>query len=162
MQRTILTIVIGAISALAVAPAGAVDLPPGRWWENERLVRHLQLTSEQQQSIQDLVYDHAQRMIDLNAAVERTKLDLERTTKAERLDVDATRAAFAAFQQARTNLERERFEMLLAVRQILTDAQWQELLSLRERLENLRRHRQDGRPLSGGPPSRPQPRERRF
>jgi Spy/CpxP family protein refolding chaperone len=122
----------------------AFDLPGGRWWENKRLVDHLNLTAEQRERIESMVYSHAEQMIDLNAAVERTKLELERQTKAESVDIDATRRAFAEFQQARMNLETERFEMLLSVRQVLTDPQWTKLINLREQLESIRRNREDG------------------
>jgi Spy/CpxP family protein refolding chaperone len=127
------------------------NLPPGRWWENQRLAEHIQLSEDQQKAIRELVYEHAQRMIDLNAAVERTKLTLENEVKQESFDPSEVRKAFVAFQDARRTLELERFEMLLAVRQLLSQEQWDKLMSLRERLEQHRQRRE--RPA--GPPRRP-------
>jgi Spy/CpxP family protein refolding chaperone len=144
MRRRIAIAVALTAATLVTFGTAAFDLPGGRWWENQRLVSHLNLTPEQQQTIERMVYGHAEQMIDLNAAVERTKLELERLTKAESVDIEATRTAFHAFQQARMNLEAERFEMLLSVRQVLTDPQWHKLTTLKEQLDTLRRKREDG------------------
>jgi Spy/CpxP family protein refolding chaperone len=142
----------------AVLPAGSLDLPPGTWWENPRLVDYIRLTKEQQERIGDLVYRHAQRMIDLNAGVEKAKLALENQVDQSELDPEAVRNSFAAFQKARHMLESERFEMLLSVRQILAPEQWERLTGLRERLDQSRQRqarpggypgRQDRRPPPG-------------
>ncbi len=137
------TILLTAAILLAGAtlPARSLDLPPGTWWENPRLVDHLQLTKEQRENISDLVYQHAHRMIDLNAAVERAKLALEKQVDQNGLDPDAVRQAFSTFQKARHMLENERFEMFLAVRQILAPDQWERLVGLRDRLDQMRQRR---------------------
>lgn len=125
----------------AVLPARTFDLPAGRWWEIPRLVEYVGISNEQQERIGELVYLHAERMIDLNAEVERSKLALQRQVDRDELDPDAVRAAFRAFQSARQALELERFEMLLAVRQILSPEQWSRLTGLRDRIDEGRNRR---------------------
>jgi hypothetical protein len=65
MQRTAMLIAMLLMSEWLAA--SDFDLPAGRWWENERLIERIALTPDQRQQINDLVYDHAHRMIDLNA-----------------------------------------------------------------------------------------------
>ena len=154
MRHTItLLITLGAmlLSALPIA-ARDYNLPPGKWWENDRIVVHLKLTADQQGLIKDLVYRHATHMIDLNAALEKSKLALENQVDQEDFDPKAIRQLFAQFQEARRLLESERFEMLLSVRQVVTPGQWEKLLSLRERIEQ-NRQRPDG-PRPGHRPPR--------
>ena len=153
MQRILIPLFILGALALSTLPAAAKDynLPPGKWWENERIVTHLKLTVDQQKRIKDLVYDHATRMIDFNAGLEKAKLALENKVEQQEFDPATVRKAFVAFSEARRLLEAERFEMLLSVREVLTHEQWQKMLSLRERLDHMRMRREG----PGGVPPRP-------
>lgn len=155
-----------AMTAGGLLWGASVRMPPGRWWDNPRLVRYLNLTQDQQTKIHDAVFDHAERMIDLNATVKRAELQLADLAQRETFDEKAVRAAFAKLQAARQNLENERFDLLVAVRKILTADQWKKLVNLRE---ELRRRRAEGRmgrhpgmmgrqrPPRRGAPIQPQP-----
>jgi Spy/CpxP family protein refolding chaperone len=116
--------IIAALAAVAQLSAQQLDVPPGRWWAEPQVVELLELSDEQQETIRDLVYTHARRMIDLKADVERAALDLSEAVKRDDFDPAAVRAAHATFQSARAKLENERFEMLLAVRGQLSAQQW--------------------------------------
>jgi Spy/CpxP family protein refolding chaperone len=144
MIMTVLTM----IAAIQAATASDFDLPHGEWWTNDRVVQRIGLTAEQQQAIGDLVYQHALRMIDLNAELKKAELALADLVGRSPLDPAEVRKAFGAFQTARRRLETERFEMLLAVRQQLSDDQWRELLEIRRQLERLR---EGWRPEGRGP-----------
>lgn len=128
----------GALAAAGPLAAQDLDLPPGRWWDDQRLVGRLGLSDEQQARVREAVYEHARRMIDLKAAVDRAGLDLAEVVRRDELDADAVRAAFAAFQASRGKLENERFEMLLAVREVLSAEQWRTMQDLRRRLQGPR------------------------
>ena len=119
------------------------DLPPGKWWENPRLVDHIGLSDEQQGQIRGIVFEHARRMIDLKAEVEKAGLDLAETVDQQDFDPAPVRAAYAVFQTARQKLENERFEMLLEVRLVLTYEQWQKIEEIKQRMK---RNRQQQRP----------------
>jgi Spy/CpxP family protein refolding chaperone len=136
---TLLTLTLTLTLTTGVGLAGPFDdLPPGKWWENERLTARLALTAVQKSRIDALVYNHALRMVDHNAAVKRAEIELAALVERAPFDPAPVRAAFTAFQKARTQLENERFEMLLAVRQVLSVEQWGELQRLRRDAE--RRH----------------------
>lgn len=151
MKRMMMTMLVFVASAAAAGAAG-LDLPHGKWWENERVVEKIGLTVEQQEVITSLVYQHAHRMIDLNAGLKKAELDLAEVVDEDDFDPAAVRKAFDAFQKAKQKLEMERFEMLLAVRGTLTAEQWNQLLEIRRYLDRMRENR---RPGEGGPGRRP-------
>jgi Spy/CpxP family protein refolding chaperone len=133
------------IAVLAVAgplAANDFDLPPGKWWENPRLVNQIGLTDEQQDQIREVVYQHARRMIDLKADVDKAGLDLAESVDQQEFDPAPVRAAYAVFQTARKKLENERFEMLLEVRKILTYEQWQKIEEIKQRIKQNRPQQQ--------------------
>jgi Spy/CpxP family protein refolding chaperone len=146
MMMTMLVLAVGV-----TARAADLDLPHGKWWENERVVQRIGLTSAQRTAIGELVYQHALRMIDLNAEVKKAELELGDLVDRDEVDPTAVRRAFGSFQAARNKLENERFEMLLAVRGTLTVEQWRSLLEIRRLLERMRENRRPG----DGPPGMP-------
>ena len=129
MRRVV--VVMAALLVSGYLVAADFNLPPGRWWENERLIERVGITEDQRQQIKDLVYEHAHRMIDLNADVKRAELELANLVAQQQFDVDGVRVAFAEFQKARQALELQRFEMLLSVRELLTAEQWQTIQDIR-------------------------------
>lgn len=144
MQRTAMLIAMLLMSEWLAA--SDFDLPAGRWWENERLIERIALTPDQRQQINDLVYDHAHRMIDLNANVKRAELDLAKLVGQPEFAPDPVRAAFVDFQRARQALERERFEMLLSVRGVLNSEQWIQIQDIRRELRRRQWQSEEGPP----------------
>jgi len=151
MKKWLITCAL--LAAVLPLAAQELELPPGKWWEDQRLAERIGLSSEQQQKIRDLVYGGARRMIDLKAAVDLAGLDLAEVVNSSDFDPEAVRAAYAVFQNARHRLENERFEMLLDVRQVLTTEQWRKLQELKRRVQQMRG--QQGRPGQRQPGERP-------
>jgi Spy/CpxP family protein refolding chaperone len=154
-KALIITVIVAFAGPLAFATE--FDLPPGKWWENQRLVEHIGLTEEQQGEIREIVFAHARRMIDLKAEVDKAGLDLASTVDQVNFDPAPVRTAYVAFQTARQRLEKERFEMLLEVRQVLSYQQWRRIEELKQRIKQGRS--EQGRPGAGGqrpPGERPQ------
>jgi Spy/CpxP family protein refolding chaperone len=139
---------------LLARPAAAqqFDLPPGKWWDDARLSERIGLSDAQHGAIEELVYEHARRMIDLKAAVDRAGLDLAAAARREEFEEDAVRDAYRAFRSARGKLEDERFEMLVAVRRVLTAEQWSSLQELRRRAPQGRQSPDGGGRRPGGSP----------
>ena len=150
MKRMMMTMLV-LIASTAVAGAAGLDLPRGKWWENERVVQRIGLTEAQQKAISDLVYEHAMRMIDLNAGLKKAEFELGDLVDRDDFDAEAIRKSFATFQAAKDRLEYERFEMLLALRAELTAEQWKQLLEIRRYLERARENRRPGESTPGGP-----------
>lgn len=142
MKRILVTVVI--LASVGVVGAQEFNLPPGKWWDNERLATHIGLTETQREQIRTQVYEHAHRMIDLNAGVKKAELELANLVANSDFESAAARAAFAQLQDGRRALEMERFEMLLAVRGVLSSEQWQQIQEIRRR--NRLNREQDGPP----------------
>jgi Spy/CpxP family protein refolding chaperone len=155
MKKLLIVTVVLALAA-PLAGANEFDLPPGKWWENPRLVEHIGLAEEQQDQIREVVFTYARRMIDLKADVEKAGLDLAESVDQEIFDPAPVRAAHAVFQTARHKLENERFEMLLEVRQILTYEQWRRIEELKQRIkQNRSQQRRPGARGTGPQGDRP-------
>ena len=151
MRQTLMIIAVLAVAGPLAA--NDFDLPPGKWWENPRLVNHIGLADEQQDQIRGLVYQHARMMIDLKADVDKAGLDLADSVDQQDFDPTPVRAAYAVFQTARQKLENERFEMLLEVRLVLTYEQWRKIEEIKQRMKQ-NRPQQQRRPGAGS--QRPQ------
>jgi Spy/CpxP family protein refolding chaperone len=119
--------------------AQPLSVPPGRWWQRPRVAAKLGLTAAQKQKLETTTVEHARVMIDLKATVEKAELELRLAADASPFDADRVRAVFARLQQARMRLETERFELLLAQRELLSPEQWQELRGLARELMERRR-----------------------
>ena len=147
MKQTL--IIIAVLAVAGPLAANEFDLPPGKWWENPRLVNHIGLVDEQQDQIRGIVFQHARRMIDLKADVDKAGLDLAESVDQQVFDPAPVRAAYAVFQTARQKLENERFEMLLEVRLVLTYEQWQKIEEIKQRMKQ-NRPQQQRRPGARG------------
>ena len=147
-MKNVVTIIV-VLAVVAPLAANDFNLPPGRWWEDQRLVNRIELTEEQQEHIRDVVFDHARRMIDLKADVDRAGLDLADSVDQQEFDPAPVRTAYAVFQTARQKLENERFEMLLEVRLVLTYEQWQKIEEIKQRMKQNRKQ-QERRPGNRG------------
>ena len=133
------------LTGSAMVGAQDANLPPGKWWENERLVERIGLTDVQKDAIRNLIYEHAHRMIDLNANVKRSELELANLVASADFEDSAARTAFDGLVAARATLEKERFEMLLAVRGVLTAEQWVQIQEIRREFRRTR-DRPQGQP----------------
>lgn len=101
------------------------DVPQGRWWTRPAIAKELSLSPEQKTRLEEIVAERLKVIIDARAAVEKAQVELREVAQKEPLDVQKARQAFQAVQQARARLEKERFELLLSQRQVLTAEQWQ-------------------------------------
>jgi len=156
MKKALIITVVLAMSGPLVA-ANEFELPPGRWWDNPRMVDHIGLSDEQQAQIREIVFASARRMIDLKADVDKAGLDLASTVDQREFDPEPVRAAYAVFQSARHKLENERFEMLLEVRQVLTYEQWRKIEEAKKRIQQNRPEQRRPGPGNQRPPGERQP-----
>lgn len=154
-----LCILLFLLSVVGPLTANDLDVLPGKWWDDERIANHLELTEEQREQIRAIVFEHARLMIDLKADLDKAGLDLAASVDQEVFDPAPVRAAHAVFQTARRKLENERFEMLIEVRQILTYEQWQKIQDVKRRLQQNREQRRPGARGQQGrrPPGERQP-----
>ena len=131
-----LTVFLVLLCAAAAFSRGFPNLPRGKWWQNEKVVADLGLTPEQRAKLDDIMFTHRDRMIDLKAALEKAELRLKETMDKPVLNEKEVLEQLDKSITARGLLQKDRITMLVKVRGVLTPEQWAKAkVKLHERME---------------------------
>jgi len=116
-----------AIAFLAPALLQA-QMPRGffPWWEN-RFVRDLNLSGDQQKQIRGVLREHRAALIDKRAVVEKAEAEVEDLYNEETVDTKKAAEAIERLVAARSDLTRTFAQMSLRLRTVLTADQWRDL-----------------------------------
>ena len=98
-----------------------------RWWRRASTVQSLGLTADQQKNMDDVFQQFRIKLIDANAALQRTEAALDPLVSANPLDDGKIMAQIDRVAEARAELEKVNGRMLLGIRKVLTPAQWAKL-----------------------------------
>ena len=112
----------------------AADLPPGRWWRQPAIVQMLTLTDDQQSRLEAIFRGNANDLIDLKAEVEKSNIALRGELDRPQLDRAAIRRVAVRLNDARAHLFERELMMLVDMRSVLNDTQWNRLRSELDRL----------------------------
>ena len=104
----------------------------GRWWNNPMIVQRLKLTDDQRKAMDGILYDHRERLIDLQANLEKAELAMQPLMSADQPNEAEIDAQIDKVVQARADLERANSRFLLAIRMKLTPDQWKEVKAFRD------------------------------
>ena len=129
----------------------------GRWWNKPRVVAELKLTNVQRKAMDQILFQHREQLIDLQANLEKANLDMQPLMNADVPNEAAIDAQIDKVVQARADLERADARFLLALRMKLTPEQWKLVQNLRARRAMMRRG-----PMRRGPMPQQQWRQRRY
>ena len=121
----------------------AADLPPGRWWRQPAIVQMLVLTDDQQSRLESIFRGNANDLIDLKAEVEKSNIALRGELDRPQLDRAAIRRVAVRLNDARARLFERELMMLVDMRSVLNDTQWNRL---RSELDRINRGQQQQRP----------------
>jgi Spy/CpxP family protein refolding chaperone len=126
--------------AAAARPAEAQmpEAPPGKWWKRPLIVRMLNITVEQQAKLEDIFSRHRREFVDLKADVEHRQIDVEELVTKKDSDPKKVSAAVDALEQSRLKLRKAATMMFLEQKDVLSAAQWQQVLDRREEWRRLR------------------------
>ncbi len=178
--RTILAIA-GVAGMLMAAPAGAQGMGGGqgmghgvgpgfgpqrppverafrfrghdeRWWDNPRLATALKLTADQQKAMDGILYAHREKLIDLQADLEKANLGMQPLMNADEPNKEAIEAQIDKVVEARAALEKANANFLLDLRMQLTPDQWKQVKAFREGGMRDRMHGPDGHGWGGPRP----------
>ncbi len=128
------------------------NLPEGKWWLNEEVVKELQITEAQQKELGKIYYAHLEKAIDLRAKVEKEELKLREMLDLNTINEKELLSQVDKLLEARNSLERARAELFVKVRIILTAEQWAKIKERFERkIKRIREERQLKRPLRPEP-----------
>ena len=132
----------GPGSGMGVGPGLMAHQPPmerafrfagthGRWWNNPRIVEQLKLTDDQRKAMDQILFQHREKLINLQANLERANLALQPLMNADTPNQAAINAQIDKVVQARADLERANARFLLAIRMKLTPDQWKQVQNFR-------------------------------
>jgi periplasmic protein CpxP/Spy len=157
------------VSGAAVAQMGPAPMRRafgerfGRWWDNPRLAQQLAITDQQRQKMDDIFQQHRLHLIDLQANLEKQEVILQPLIESDQPDEGKILAQIDSVAQARAELEKANARMLLGIRRVLTQDQWEKLKLIHQQhrwehergeegREMGRRHMDPGGPEMPAPP----------
>lgn len=134
------------LTAAPARPAAAQmpEAPPGKWWKRPLIVRMLNLTAEQQVRLEDIFSRHRREFVDLKADVERRQIDVEELVAKKDSDARKVSEAVDALELSRLKLRKAATMMFLEQKDVLSAAQWQQVLDRREEWRRLRQMERRG------------------
>lgn len=131
---------------LLIATSVFAQLPPGKWWRRPDIVQTLGLTDEQQDRLDAVFRAAANDLIDAKAEFDKATIALRGELDKPQLDRNAIRAVTQRINQARSRRFDREVMMLVDMRAVLTDQQWN---TMRNELDR----------LQAGEQARPRPRQ---
>ena len=132
MKRALL---LAALFVLATT-ASAFDLPPGKWWRRPEVIQKLNLTDDQQNRLEAISVKSANELIDLKAEVDKANVAMRAELDQPQLNREAIRRAGMRVNDARAKLFERELMVLVDMRGVLTDAQWNRMRQAVDRLPN--------------------------
>jgi len=151
---------IAAALIAAATFASAQQLPPGKWWRRDEVVRHLGLSTDQQNRLDRIYAEAASDLIDARGEVEKASIALRSEIDQPQPNHNSVMKTAARLSAARGKLFERELLMLLDMRATLTEQQWTKMRNVLDRMEQNRKPRMDGgNPDDGpdGPPNGPNP-----
>ena len=138
-------LVLLALVLLAFS-ASAMDLPPGKWWRRPEVINLLGLTDDQQSRLEAISVRSANELIDLRGEVEKSNIALRAELDQPQLNRDAIRKAAARLNDARARLFERELMMLVDMRAVLSETQWNKMRQTLERIQERPLGQQQMRP----------------
>lgn len=124
-------LVMGLLVGLWAGEGFAQEMLSGRWWNNERVVKRLGLTTEEVDALETAFRTTRRNLITLKGKVEVEQFELETLLETPQLDETAAKDQYQRLEAARTALGTERFGFVLEVRRIVGLDRFQKLMQIR-------------------------------
>jgi Spy/CpxP family protein refolding chaperone len=103
----------------------------GNWWNNPAMVEKLKLTDAQRKSMDDILLQHRETLVDLRGNVQKSELVMESLLRDDQPNEAKILGQIDKVAQARAELEKANARFLLALRGKLTPEQWKALQAQR-------------------------------
>jgi len=131
-----------AAMLLALAGSAFAQLPPWKWWRRPEIVSQLALTEDQQNRLDAIFRAAAGDLIDLRAEVEKANIVLRGELDQPQLNRANIHRIAAHLSEARGRLFERELSMLVDMRAVLSDQQWNRMRAELERLREEPRQQQ--------------------
>lgn len=126
-------LLFAAVVLVFATSAFAQNLPPGKWWRRPEIVQSLNLAEEQQNKLETIFRTASGDLIDLRGEVEKQNIALRGDLDQSQLDRAAIRRDAQRLSDARTRLFERELMMLVDMRAVLNDSQWDRMRSQLDR-----------------------------
>jgi Spy/CpxP family protein refolding chaperone len=103
------------------------DVPSGKWWYNQKVVKNLNLTQKEIRQLDQAWVDSQRKLIKLKNEVEREQFELDTMLGKKTVDDAKVRKQFNRLESARTDLADERLGFIIRVREIIGAERFQQL-----------------------------------
>jgi len=143
VKRLLLAAFVAVFAASAFAQSA---MPPGKWWRRPEIIQSLNLSEEQQNKLETIFRTASGDLIDLRGEVEKMNITLRGDLDQAQLDRAAIRKDAQRLSDARTRLFERELMMLVDMRAVLNDSQWDRMRAQLERFGN----QQQLRPRANG------------
>ena len=141
---------------VASAALAQINLPPGKWWRRAEVINILNLSTEQQDRLENVFSNSAAELIDLRGEAEKQSIALRAALDRPQLDREQVQRIAQRLNDARGRQFQRELMMLVDMRGVLTDMQWNRM---RNQLDRLAERKQEER-REQNQPLRPRPRMR--
>ena len=116
-------------------------MPHGKWWRSPKASEKLNLSNEEKKQLDEKFLESRRKLIDLKAAVEKERLELDALMDEEPLNEKSIMERFKKLETARASLATERFGFILEVRKIIGFERFQQLKAAFKGFRHKRRSR---------------------
>ena len=120
----------------------AQEMMHGKWWQNKVMTQQLELTDSERKILEEKYTESRRKLIDLKSEVEKERLELDILLDNKEVTREQISERYDSLEKARAKLSKERFSLLIEVRDIIGVEKFQELkLMHRDRdRERTKRH----------------------
>jgi hypothetical protein len=143
--RKRIALFLTAFSLIAGSALAQAQLPPGKWWRRPEIIQRLGLTEDQQNRLEIVFRGAAADLIDLKANVDKANIVLRGELDQPQLNRQAIQHAAAHLSEARARLFERELMMLVDMRAVLNDAQWDRMRRFLDEAAAVRPRAQGGK-----------------
>ena len=108
----------------------AQEMMPGKWWQDKTIIKELKLTDNEKKELDNKYIENRRKMIDLKSQIEKNRFELDLLLGMKDMDKEKVMEYYGNLEQAREKLSRQRFEMLIGVRETIGAERFQELKTM--------------------------------
>ena len=120
---------IGLLFLVVFLPSSllAQEMMHGKWWRDKSIIQELGLTESEEKALEEKYIESRRKMIDLKSEIEKHRFELDLLLGAKDAERPKIMERYNSLEQARAKLSKERFEMLMDVRETIGAERFQDL-----------------------------------
>ena len=99
----------------------------GKWWRDKSIIQELGLTDSEEKLLEEKYIESRRKMIDLKSEIEKQRFELDLLLGAKEMDRKEIMERYNSLEQARSELSKVQFEMLMDVRETIGVERFQDL-----------------------------------